>query len=86
MTGEERRNRGQRAMHEYTEVEAAFSAVEGAILRTLAETPIGQEPKVLNLHKALQNLAAVKQAIRDVIDDGQMAEAAIATAGLTRPN
>jgi hypothetical protein len=86
MTEEERQARGQRALQEYAEVEGAFAQVEAAILRTLSETPVGQDAKVLKLHMAVQNLAAVKQAIRDVIDDGQMATAAIASAGLTRPN
>ena len=85
MSDEARAARGHRAFNELEEVSAAFDAVEAAIIRALAETPIGQEPKVLNLHKSLQNLAAVKQALRDVIDDGQVAQHAIAVAGLTRP-
>jgi hypothetical protein len=67
-------------------VAASFDAVEAAILRALSETPVGQETKVLNLHKSVQNLAAVRQALRGMIDDGLMAEHAIAMAGLTRPN
>jgi hypothetical protein len=67
-------------------VAASFDAVEAAILRALSETPVGQETKVLNLHKSVQNLAAVRQALRGIIDDGLMAEQAIAMAGLTRPN
>jgi ribulose kinase len=84
MSDQDRAARGRRALHEMEEVGLAFDKVEAAIIRTLAETPIGQEAKVLNLHKSLQNLAAVKQAIRDVINDGQVAEYAIAVAGLTR--
>ena len=84
MNDHERAARGHRAFHELEEIGHAFDKVEAAIIKTLAETPIGQEAKVLNLHKALQNLAAVKQAARDVINDGLMAEAAIAAAGLTR--
>lgn len=85
MTDEERQARGRRAFNEYQEVSAAFDKVEAVIIRTLTETPVGQEPKVLNLHKSLQNLAAVRQAIQDVVNDGMMAEHAIAQAGLTRP-
>ncbi len=84
MNDNERAARGHRASNELREVSGAFDAVEAAIIRTLTETPVGQEAKVLNLHKALQNLSAVRQAIRSVIDDGLMAEAAIAQAGLTR--
>jgi hypothetical protein len=86
MSNEHRASRGRQAAQEWSQTEAAFAEVEAAILRTLAETPVGQETKVLNLHKAVQNLAAVRQAIRAVIDDGMMAEHAIAQAGLTRPN
>jgi len=84
MSDEQAVARGSRALNELTEVQAAFDAVEDAILRTLAETPIGQEAKVLNLHKSVQNLAAVKQALREVIDNGLVARDAIAVAGLTR--
>lgn len=86
MNDQERVSRGRRTFDELEEVSAAFDAVEAAILRTLADTPIGQETKVLNLHKAAQNLAAVRQVLKDVIDDGVVAQHAIAAAGLTRPN
>lgn len=86
MTDEERASRGHDARREYTETNAAFDAVEAAILRTLAETPVGQETKVLNLHKSVQNLAAVRQALMLVIQDGQVAEHAISQVGLTRPS
>jgi hypothetical protein len=85
MNDAERVARGHRAFNELQEVQAAFDAVEAAILKTLTDTPVGQEAKVLNLHKAVQNLAAVKQALRDVIDDGRVAEHALSVAGLTRP-
>lgn len=80
--------RAHRASTEYEEVKAAFDEVEAAILKALAETPVGQEAKVLNLHKSLQNLSAVRKAIRRTIDGGMFAKAArdaIAEAGLTRP-
>lgn len=85
MTDQERAARGQRAFHELEEVNHAFDRVEAAILKALADTPVGQETKVLNLHKSVQNLAAVKQAIQAVIDDGMVASAALGLAGLTRP-
>lgn len=83
--------RGQRAFQEFGEVSFAFDAVRGAILRTLEETPVGADVKVLKLHQSLQNLAAVRKAIGDTIDNGRMADAtiaarnAVASAGLTRP-
>jgi hypothetical protein len=84
LTDEERISRGLRAFGELEEVGAAFDAVRDALVKTLSETPVGQDVKVLKLHMALQNLAAVKQALRDVIDNGQMAQHAVAAAGLTR--
>lgn len=86
MTDEERLIRGQQAGLEYRELEAAFAKVEAVLVRTLTETPIGADPKVLRLHMSIQNLAAVKQALLAVAQDGMMAEHAIAVAGLTRPN
>jgi len=86
MSNEQRASRGRRARQEQNETQAAFDAVEDALLAELSRTPIGQEAKVLNLHKALHNLAAVRAAIQRVIDDGMMAEHAIAVAGLNRPN
>jgi hypothetical protein len=84
LTEAERISRGHRAFNELQEVQGAFDAVEAAILKALADTPVGQEAKVLNLHKSVQNLAAVKVALRAMIDDGLVAEQAIAVAGLTR--
>lgn len=84
MSDEARQARGRRAFNELQEVGEAFDRVEAAILKALAETPVGQETKVLNLHKACQNLSAVRQALQQVIDDGLMAEHALSVAGLTR--
>jgi hypothetical protein len=83
--------RGARAFNELEEVGAAFETVKQALLTELAQTPLGQEPKVLNLHKALQNLAAVRLALQNVIDSGKLASAmqgreALAVTGLNRPN
>lgn len=83
--------RGARAASELTETEAAFDAVRGAILKTLAETPVGSDAKVLKLHMSVQNLTAVREALMRVVDAGahanyaREAEDAIAVAGLTRP-
>lgn len=91
MTDEETSARAHRAFSELHEIAWAFDAVKASILTTLAETPIGQESKVLNLHKSLQNLAAVRQALQHLIDGGKMADAAmearnaLAAAGLNRP-
>lgn len=85
MSDEARAARGHRAFNELEEVSGAFDAVEASLLKALAETPVGADVKVLKLHMAVQNLAAVRQALREVIDDGQVAQFAISAAGLTRP-
>lgn len=77
--------RGNRAFSELQEVGAAFERVRDAIMSELAQTPVTQPEKVLKLHMAGQNLAAVRKALQDVIDNGELARAAIAVAGLTRP-
>jgi len=77
---------GNQAASEWRQTERAFDTVEAAIMRELANTPIGQEAKVLNLHKSLQNLSAVKLAVLNVIQNGQIAQHALSEAGLTSPN
>ena len=86
MTEAQRAARGRQADREWVELEAAFAKLREAILNNLAETSPSQPEKVLKLHMAAQNLAGVKQALMLVINDGVMAEHAIASAGLTRPN
>jgi hypothetical protein len=77
--------RGQRARAELEETAAAFDRVREAILEELAQTSPGQPDKVLKLHLAVQNLAAVRQALFRVAENGELARHAIAAAGLTRP-
>lgn len=77
--------RGQRAMNELEEVGSAFERVKAAILDEIANTSPAQPEKVLKLHLAVQNLAAVRQAMQQVIDNGDLARQALAIAGLTRP-
>lgn len=76
--------KGRRALGEMTELQDVFAKLESAVFRALQETPIGADVKVQNLHKTLHNLAAIRQAMQEVIDNGKMAEAAISLAGLTR--
>lgn len=84
--------RGRKAEMEYQEVEAAFDAVEAALLKAWQETPIGADAKVLKLHMAMHNMDAVRTAIMRTIRAGKDAEAmllaareAIADQGLTQP-
>lgn len=84
MNDEERVARAHTAKREYGEVEAAFAAVEKALLDKLSATPITSPDVVLKLHAGIQALEGVKQAIRNVIADGAIAEHAIQAANLTR--
>ena len=82
--------RGARAAHEYDELKAAFEAVRQALLKEISQTPVGADAKILKLHMSVQNLAAVEQAMRQVIDSGRIvsameAQTALAGAGLNRP-
>ena len=86
MTNEEVAARGSQAQREWTELEAAFETVRTAILSEMVATPVVQTDKVLRLHAAAQNLAAVKQAIRNVIDHGLVARRALEGTGLNSPN
>lgn len=74
--------RGRRAEHEYTETEDAFAKVRQAIIEELTQTSIVNPDKVLKLHAALQNLRAVQDALMLVIQNGTLASAALAQAGL----
>lgn len=75
----------QRAHVEYQQLEASFDAVKAAIVEELISTPPMQGDKIARLHMAAQNLAAVKEALLQVAQSGDVAKYAIALAGLTRP-
>lgn len=80
--------RGHRAASELTEFGAAFDRVREALVEELAKCPVGADAKILKLHMSLQNLAAVRKAVQDTINNGLLAQAArnaIAVHGLTRP-
>jgi hypothetical protein len=85
MTDEEAAAKGYRAEREYAETEEAFEAVRKAILDELVGTTITHTDKILKLHAAAQNLDAVKKALMDVVQNGQIARVALAQTGLTRP-
>lgn len=78
--------KGRRALNEMNELQEVFAKLEAAIFREMQQTPIGADVKVQNLHKTLHNMAAIRQAMQEVVDNGRMAEAAISIAGLTRQN
>lgn len=56
--------RGQRAAREFAEVEAAFDAVREAAVKRLFDTKISEGEQRERLYLAVQNLDAVRKAIR----------------------
>lgn len=86
MNDNEAAARGQRAFHELNEVRDAFERLEAAIIKELKLTPVGSDVKLQRLHISLHNLAGLQVAMREIIDNGRVAEQALAVAGLNRPN
>lgn len=76
--------RGHVAQREWVELEDAFDRVRQAILTTLADTSPSHPDTILKLHMAAQNLVAVRQVMRAVIDHGLLAEHALQQAGLSQ--
>lgn len=68
--------RGQRAEREFKEVEAAFDAVRAACVARVFETPTSASDQREQLYMAVQSLDAVRKAMRMVIDNGQIEQAA----------
>lgn len=86
MDNEQSIARSHRAFNELEEVGSAFDKVREALIKELISSQIGQDTKILRLHAAIDALAAVRQVLKSTIDDGMVAENAIAVAGFTRPN
>jgi hypothetical protein len=84
MTEDERIARSGRAFNEMLELQEVFDKLDAATVKALTETPIGADAKITKLHMTLHNLAGIRQAMREMIDDGLMAQSALAAAGLTR--
>lgn len=82
MTEDESIARAHRMFGELEETQAVFDKLEACVIRILGETPIGSDAKVLKLHMTLHNLAGIRQAMREMIDDGLMAQSALSAAGL----
>lgn len=84
MTEERTAARGHAAQREWNELEAAVSTIRDAIVAEMVGTSVINADKILRLHATVQNLDAIRKAILNVVSNGQVAEAAIAAAGLTR--
>lgn len=84
LTNEQRSARGFAAETEWAQLEAAFKAMRESIVEEIAQTSPMNEAKVLNLHKSLCSLEAVRFALIAIVNDGVAARQAIAMAGMTR--
>lgn len=85
MTDDERISRGRQATTELKLTEDAFRGVEAHLLEKLLETSPDQPDRVLEIHRAVQNLALVRKALLLMVTDGQYAAAAVAASGLLGP-
>ncbi len=84
MSDEQRAGRGRRAFGELEELADVFERLERGVFLELQQTPIGQDAKVQRLHMTLHTLAGLQTALREMVDDGRVAEQALAIAGLNR--
>jgi hypothetical protein len=86
MTDEQQIARGRRALREFEELSDVFDRLERNTVERLKMAAIGQDALVVKLHMQLHTLAGIKTAMREMIDNGRIAEAAVAVAGLNRPD
>lgn len=77
--------RGNRAFNELEELNAVFDKLERNTIEKLKSTPIGQDDMVTKLHMTLHTLSGIRSAMREMIDNGRVAEHALAVSGLHRP-
>lgn len=84
MTDEQRIARGQRFEAAKAVLEEVFEGVRGHLLDRIENAPPSRGEDILEMHRGLQNLAKVRQAIQLVISDGQHAEGASNIARLHR--
>ncbi len=76
--------KGRRAGIELRETEEAFDRLRAAMLNEIAATSPENERKILKLHAAVQTLGAVRSALIGMVQNGQIAEQALAQNGLNR--
>lgn len=76
MDADERASRGRRAAQEFRELERAFQMVGDNLNRDMIALPPG-DAQVLDKHRELHALATVRKALLAIVQDGQMAEAAL---------
>jgi hypothetical protein len=87
MNDHEAAARGDRAKYELELTAEAFEKLHAAMVEELVQTPVGADLKIQRLHMGLQQLAGIRKALLDVVNNGQIARQAIAIhTGLLRPN
>lgn len=77
--------RGHRAFNELTELNDVFDRLERHTFEKLKQTAVGNDALVQKLHMTLHNMAAIRTALREMVDNGRVAEQAMAVSGLNRP-
>lgn len=85
MTDKETVALGHRAAHELELTEAAFEKVRAALIEKMIATPPERPDTILKLHMAAQTVTDIRRALFAMVQDGQVAEVALANSGLTRP-
>ena len=88
MNDHEAVSKGQRAKHELDLTGEAFDKLEAAMIEHLIAAPIGSDQLIGRLHAGLQTVRAIRSAMREMIDNGRIAEHALALANSTflKPN
>lgn len=84
LTDEQRLQRGETYRLLRQEADPLFDAVRTILLEQIEATSPNEAASILEMHRGLQNLSKVREAIKLVIMDGQSAEASIRAAQLHR--
>jgi hypothetical protein len=85
LTDTQRMAKARRAFSELAETNEAFDAVRAKIVEKLLSTAVDQQALREKLFFAAQTVDAVRKAMRAVIEDGQLIEAALGQANLFKP-
>lgn len=66
------------------ELDPLFAAFRDVLLKQLEEAPPTDPASILEMHRGLQNMAKLKEAISNVVNNGLYAEAALRQAQMHR--
>lgn len=80
MNHHEQAKMGREASQALPAIDAAFDLVrDGLMKKLMAESPVNRD-QIIALHGSIQAVEAARQAVRQVIGNGQLAEQAIEAA------